>query len=272
MMRKYILMLCMILIPTGALAGWTSRAPKAWEYWENHNAGNTAAVDHSAWDRILKKYVRRDKAGLNRFAYSKVTGADEVAIKSYIGMLTQVEITDRARSVQLAYWINLYNAVTVSVVLDHYPVKSIRDIDISGLLANGPWGKELVSVEEEDLSLDAIEHEILRPIWKDPRIHYAVNCASVGCPNLHDRAFTARNVNSLLDKLASDYINSPRGLNVRNGKITVSKIYDWFAYDFGNSEAGILRHLAKYAKDDRKAALQQIERISNSEYNWLLNE
>ncbi|SLN16891.1 hypothetical protein ROA7450_00488 [Roseovarius albus] len=272
MLRKFMIALTLLTLPTATLAAWKTSAPEVWDIWEGHNPANAKPVDHSTWDKLLKKYVRQDQNGLNRFAYSKVSAADKAALNTYIGQLSQIEITDRARPVQLAYWINLYNALTVKVILDHYPVKSIRDIDTSGLFSNGPWGSELITIEEADLALDDIEHAILRPIWKDPRIHYAVNCASVGCPNLHNQAFTAKNANKLMDKLARDYINSPRGLAVSNGKITVSKIYKWFTYDFGNSEAAVLNHLAKYADSERKAAITQIGRIHNSAYDWSLNE
>ncbi len=272
MFRALLLLITVSLLPAAAQAAWTSKAPQAWEIWRANNPANTTPIDHSVWDNILQTYVQRDTAGLNRFVYSRVSDADKATLDSYIKGLTQIKITDRSPDVQLAYWINLYNAVTISLVLDHYPVKSIRDINISGLLSYGPWGKELVTVEGEELSLDAIEHEILRPIWKDARIHYAVNCASIGCPNLHERAFTAENVDELLTNLATDYINNPRGVNVEDGEVTVSKIYKWFAYDFGNSQENILIHLATYARPELKADLKRIGRITDSRYNWLLNE
>ena len=271
MLRNVAVLLFLFLIPTHALANWTSSAPEAWQAWAAHNPANKQAVDHSTWDRLLRTYIRRDANGLNRFTYARVTAADKAALKGYIQALSQVQITGRSRAVQKAYWINLYNALTVDLILDNYPVGSIRDIK-SGLISIGPWGREVVTVQGVTLTLDDIEHAILRPIWQDARIHYGVNCASVGCPNLHNQAFTARNTEALLDRLASDYINSPRGLSIRNGRVTVSKIYKWFAYDFGNSEAGVLQHLAQYATPERRAQLQQIGRIANSQYDWGLNE
>ncbi|MEL6408900.1 MAG: DUF547 domain-containing protein [Pseudomonadota bacterium] len=271
MLRKLAIVFFAALIPTGALANWSSSAPKAHKSWVGHNPANTQAIDHSEWSRLLGKYIKRDGSGLNRFAYGKVSAADKAALDNYIDSLSKVKITDRSRAVQKAYWINLYNALTVDLILDNYPVSSIRDIK-SGLISIGPWGKELVKVENRDLSLDNIEHNILRPIWQDARIHYAVNCASVGCPNLHNKAFTARNTEKLLDQLARDYVNSPRGLSISNDRVTVSKIYKWFAYDFGNSEDAVLQHLGKYATADRRAALQKVGRIDNSRYDWALNE
>ena len=152
-------------------------------------------------------------------------------------------------------------------------VKSIRDIDISpGLFSDGPWGKKLVSVEGEDISLDDIEHRILRPVWKDPRVHYGVNCASIGCPNLQPEAFTAENSDELLDKGAREFVNSPRGARIENGKLTVSSIYVWFKSDFGGTDAGVIDHLKKYAQPGLRTQLEKIDRISDNQYDWTLND
>jgi hypothetical protein len=187
--------------------------------------------------------------------------------------LTQTAVSRLNRNEQKAFWINLYNALTVKVILDHYPVKSIRDIDISpGLFSDGPWGKKLVSVEGEDISLDDIEHRILRPVWKDPRVHYGVNCASHGCPNLQPEAFTAENSDELLDKGAREFVNSPRGARIENGKLTVSSIYVWFKPDFGGTDAGVIDHLKKYAQPGLRTQLEKIDRISDNQYDWTLNE
>ncbi|MEM6578246.1 MAG: DUF547 domain-containing protein [Pseudomonadota bacterium] len=271
MLRTLSIVLVALLLPTYALANWTSSQPKALPGWSAHNPGNSKPIDHSTWDRILKKYIARDGSGLNRFAYSRVSAADKAALDAYIQSLSQVTITQRSRAVQKAYWLNLYNAVTVDLILDNYPVNSIRDIK-SGVVSIGPWKKKLVNVQGVDLTLDNIEHNILRPIWQDPRIHYGVNCASVGCPNLHTQAFTGRNTEKLLDALARDYVNSSRGFSISGGRVTVSKIYKWFAYDFGNSQDNVIAHLAKYATPERRAALTEVGRISNTRYDWALNE
>ena len=137
--------------------------------------------------RFLAQHLRTGEDGIARIGYGAVSDEDRKSLDAYIAALAGHPGSRRAlnRAEQQAYWINLYNALTVQVILDHYPVESIRDIDISpGLFADGPWGKKLVTIEGEAVSLDDIEHRILRPIWKDPRIHYAVNCASIGCPNL----------------------------------------------------------------------------------------
>ncbi len=265
-------LVAVLLASSGFINSWSSSQPELWEGWDSHNPKNATPIDHSAWGALLKKYLKADKTGLNLFAYGEMTEADKQALKAYIAHLSKIEITDRARNVQLAYWLNLYNALTIDVIVGHYPVKSIKDIDISGLFADGPWGKALIKVEGEELSLDDIEHQILRPIWKDPRIHYGVNCASIGCPNLLKTPFTGKTAEAQLEKAAYEFINHPRGLKIKGDKVTVSKIYQWFAYDFGNSEKGVMQHLLKYAYPERAAALKKAGRISDTTYNWSLNE
>ncbi len=182
-------------------------------------------------------------------------------------------ITGYPRDEQLAFWVNLYNALTVKVILDHYPVQSIKEIDISpGWFSSGPWGKKLITIESHDLSLDDIEHRILRPIWKDPRIHYAVNCASIGCPDLGDTAFSASNVEAELSRAARNYINHPRGVTVEDDQVRISSIYKWFKDDFGGSEMAILDHLRLYAADELKHKLEKVSGISGYAYDWALND
>jgi hypothetical protein len=122
------------------------------------------------------------------------------------------------------------------------------------------------------VSLDDIEHRILRPIWKDPRLHYALNCASIGCPNLQVRAFNAANGESLLEKGARDFINHRRGASVKDGRLRVSSIYTWFKEDFGGNDAGVIRHLSAFAKPGLKTSLKGIRVIDDDDYDWSLNE
>ena len=244
-----------------------------WSQWEAHNPQSIEVIDVSVWNEILATYVTQDSEGLNWFAYGAVSFEDREKLKDFIKDQTALPISEYARPVQKAYWINLYNAVTVDVVLDAYPVESIRDIDISpGLFADGPWGKNLVTVEGKDLTLNDIEHRILRPIWNDARIHYAVNCASVGCPNLQPAAFTAANVEDLLEAGARAYVNSPRGVSISGGKVTVSSIYDWFFEDFGTTENDVLEHLLAYAEEDLASNLRSIGQLDDTAYDWTLND
>ena len=251
-------------------------APKAdlWPRWEKNDPANKQKIDHSAWDAFLKKYiVAPHPSGINRVNYATVAPEDRTALANYVKSLESVAVSGYSRGEQRAYWINLYNAKTVELILTRFPVKSIRDINISpGLFSSGPWGAKLMTVEGEKLALDDIEHRILRPIWKDNRIHYAVNCASLGCPNLQPAAFTAENTESLLERGAREYVNHRRGVSLQSGKLKVSSLYVWFQEDFGGSAEGLMEHWAKYAGKTLADALLSYSGGLEHDYDWRLND
>ncbi len=261
------------------LAGLTSLealfAPSSdlWERWEAHDPESKTEIDHQAWGQILQTYLVASPDGVNRFSYGAVSPGDRERLDRYITELSGLPIDNYSRAEQQAYWINLYNALTIQVVLAHYPVDSIRDIDISpGLFADGPWDKELITVAGEDLSLNDIEHRILRPIWRDPRIHYAVNCASIGCPNLQVTPFTAGNANELMDRAARDYVNSPRGVRPGKDGLIVSSIYVWFREDFGEDDEDLVAHLSRYAGPELQALIAKTPKLVEHDYDWSLND
>jgi len=272
-------LLCLVALTT-TLSINTYAAPKSelWEYWLQHDPKSKMVISHNPWNQFLSTYVETNSnsntavKGINTLKYASVTAADKQALKSYIATLTALPISQYNRNQQRAYWINLYNALTVDVVLDHYPVKSIMDIKLSGLFTRGPWKKELISVEQQPLSLNDIEHRILRPIWKDPRTHYAVNCASLGCPNLSTQAYTAENMEQQLEQAATAFINHPRGVEIKDGTLIVSSIYNWFKEDFGGDDTQVIKHLEQYAKEPLKHQLSTVQSIFDDQYNWQLNE
>ena len=227
-------------------------------------------VDHEAWGGLLKKYIHIDD-GVHFFRYGEVTEADRAKLDSYLDRLQSVRVSELNALEQQAYWINLYNALTVTVILDHYPVESIRDISY-GLLSFGPWKEPLVTVEGKDLSLDNIEHDILRPVFKDERVHYAVNCASYGCPNLQTEPFTGDTLERLLDLGAHQYINHPRGVRIESGKLFVSSIYDWYGSDFGDNDEALIQHFKSHADPALREALGKVSKIAGYRYDWSLNE
>ena len=244
-----------------------------WDRWAIHDENSKVVVSHDAWDKLLQQFVIERDDGVALVGYDDFSDDDRKILDNYVTSLEETIVTKLNRDEQRAYWTNMYNAVTVKVVLDHYPVDSIREIDIaSEALANGPWKAKLVEVEGQELSLDDIEHRILRPIWQDPRTHYAINCAAISCPNLHVRAFTAENMEVTLDKLAKGYVNDPRGLEVVDGEVHASKIFEWFQVDFGGTEAAVLDHVRIYATDDLREKLSGITSITSYGYDWSLNK
>lgn len=243
--------------------------PELWEFWDEHGT-DSGTVSHQAWSEFLSQYISMED-GVALLDYGGVSDADKSSLDDYVDMLGQTKARSLSKEEQLAYWINLYNSLTVKTVLENYPVPSIRNIS-SGFLPTGPWDDKLITVEGEELSLNDIEHRILRPIWKDARLHYAVNCASIGCPNLADTAYTAENTESLLESGANAYVNHSRGVEVQNGKLYVSSIYEWFAEDFGSNDAEIIEHLKQYAGDELTAELDNISSIADDDYDWSLND
>jgi hypothetical protein len=271
----FAIVLAAVALPLGAFASIEALlAPKAelWESWTAQDPASTAEIDHAAWGVLLARYVKADTGGVNRFDYALVSAADREALRGYVSRLSSVAIGRYARPEQLAYWINLYNALTVQVILDHYPVASIRDIDISpGLFADGPWGAKLATVDGQPVALNDIEHRILRPIWRDPRIHYAVNCASVGCPNLAAVPYRRATVERMLEDAARVYVNSHRGVRIEDGRLIVSSIYVWFGDDFGGGDAAVIEHLRRHAEAPLREALRGRTAIDGHAYDWSLN-
>ncbi len=229
--------------------------------------GGAGDPDYGAWDRILRAGVRNGADGIARFDYAR---ADHLAVEGLVTALEAIDPRTLGQAAAFAYWVNLYNAVTVRTVLRAWPVGSIRDIG-GGLFSPGPWKDELVLVAGQGLSLDTIEHGILRPIWRDARVHYAVNCAALGCPNLAPRAYRSDRLTEMLDAGARAYVNHPRGVSLAGGGLTVSSIYDWYAADFGASDAAVIDHFRRYAEPPLKAALAERGRIGGYAYDWRIN-
>lgn len=267
-MRALAVFIACFWVCTAAMA-----APKAdlWQRWEAHDENATATIDHSAFDAFLDKYVVVHEHGPNGVHYAKVSDADRRKLDDYVEAMQQIDIDGYNRDVQRAYWINLYNAATLQQVLDAYPVDSIRDVGGS-LFSSGPWKKPILKVEGEKLSLNDIEHRILRPIWHDGLTHYGVNCASMSCPDLRAEAYTGEKLYSQLRANARDYVNSAEGVDIDDGRVTASRIYDWYGQDFGGDPQAIVSHLRQYAEPKLSAQLDMLGRIDDYAYDWSLND
>ncbi|MEM7526976.1 MAG: DUF547 domain-containing protein [Pseudomonadota bacterium] len=239
--------------------------------WRAFSEGSSATVDHAAWDRFLARYHSVDGLGIARLDYATVTTEDQETLKTYIAELGAVDVATLDRPEQLAFWINLYNAVTVDLVLDAFPVGSIRNVG-AGLLPTGPWGAPVVTVGGKALSLNDIEHAIVRPIWQDARVHYGFNCAAAGCPNLAPVAYRGASVEAMLEANARIFVNDPRGFRDEDGRLVASKVYAWFKEDFGGDDMGVLQHARHYASANLAARLDTARRIDRFAYDWSLNE
>ena len=240
------------------------------EVFAAYDEQSARTADHSAWDGLIGRYLDSEHpSGVNRFDYAAVSPGDRRVLDEYLDEMQSLSPASLNRDEQMAYWFNLYNALTVRVILDHYPVASIRDISLPGS-RGGPWKAALVTVEGRPLSLDNIEHDILRPLWGDPRIHYAVNCASIGCPDLAPRAYRGAILEEMLDEAARSYINHPRGVSSDGRRLTLSSIYSWYKEDFGNREE-LYAHLLRYADGETAEAVRASKGRPRYRYDWALN-
>ena len=219
---------------------------------------------HKAWDRIVSKHVRGsgfDYAGLK---------SGRGALDSYLDSLSRVgetEFKSWSDGNRLAFLLNLYNAATVRLVLDHHPVKSIREIG-GGM---GPWKQPVVRVFGGKVTLDHVEHVLIRGNFAEPRIHFAVNCASVGCPPLRDEAFTGEKLEVQLREQTESFLKD-RKVNRLDGRVLrLSPLFDWFKEDFTRKGQSVPGYVAPYFKKSEQKLIRQGVQVEFGDYDWSLN-
>ncbi|MGP1275949.1 MAG: DUF547 domain-containing protein [Caulobacterales bacterium] len=227
---------------------------------------------HDPWDALLERHVTRGADGIDRVDYAswRADAADREALEAYIAALEALAVSTLPDAERFAVWANLYNAVTVRLILDEAPSDSIRQIRPT-LFSIGPWGMELTRSEGRTLSLDNIEHDIMRVQFEAAMVHYAVNCASIGCPNIGLRAWRAATLDADLEAAARAYVNHPRGVTVTERGLEISRIYKWFEEDFGGNDAGVIAHLLRFAEPELAEQIRANPRIVRHRYDWSLN-
>jgi hypothetical protein len=271
--------LALIVSSVTSRSGLAAPAAQLWQRWAANDPASRVVIDHQPWGMFLRRYLVEEPDAIYRLRYGDVSAVDRQVLGRYVEDMSRVPVRTLNPAEQFAYWINLYNALTVKAVLDHYPVSSIREISLGGSFlptfvtgGSGPWQAKLIQVEGEAVALDDIEHRILRPLLKDNRIHYTVNCASIGCPTLLPAPFTAANLRVMLDRAARLYVNHPRAARPEAGGLTVSSIYQWYKEDFGGSWQGVLAHLRQFANSTTSQMLASFATVSADSYDWRLND
>lgn len=229
----------------------------------------------AAWDALTGRYVV-DERWIDYDAWH-ATPADVEALHGVVDGFEAIDPDALDRDDALAFWINVYNAVTVELILEHHPVASIKDIDGAGLLGS-PWKLERITIGGQALTLDEIEHEIIRPTFDEPRIHFAVNCASVGCPPLASEAYVGARLDAQLDRATRRALHDRAWLDLSgctgaygDGTIRLTKIFEWFADDFGG-DAGIRDFLARHRPDAAFRVRNTSCSLSFMDYDWELND
>lgn len=214
----------------------------------------TAQISHQVFDNLLNTHVT-DAGTVNYAAFKK----DQVKLDKYLSTLRSNHPSDSwTKNERLAYWINAYNAFTIKLILDNMPVKSILDIH-----DGKAWDVEWIKLGNKTYSLNHIENKIIRPVFKEPRIHFAVNCAAKSCPPLLNRAYSAKTLDEQLENQTRKFIQNRSFNYISSNSIKLSKIFEWYAEDFGP--------ITSFINTYTKATISAKAKVSYLEYNWELN-
>lgn len=222
-------------------------------------------VTHEIWDGLVKKHVKADG-----FVDYKGFIRDSAELHRYLRLLETSHPSDKGwtREEQMAYWINAYNAYTVDLIIRNYPTESIKDIKRGLAFVNSVWDIKFIKIQGYTYDLNNIEHNILRPVFKDARIHAAVNCASYSCPRLRNEAFTAKRLEEQLDSSMRNFVNDPVRNKIGAEKANISEIFKWFKGDFERDAGSVREFINRYAE----TKLTEKTDISYMEYLWTLND
>lgn len=222
-----------------------------------------APVDNGIYAELLEKHV---KNGVVRYAGFK---AEESKLDTYLDAIERMDPDTLDRNDQFAYYINAYNAWTIKLILSGYPgIESIKDL---GSLFRSPWKKEIVRLKDKTVTLDVVEHDILRPRFKDPRVHFAINCAAKGCPPLLSEPYRGEVLDQQLDAVTRAFLNNPEMNRLKGDTLYVTKIFKWFAEDFNNDIIGFFfKHAAGPLARALEARKDRID-IEYLDYDWSLN-
>jgi hypothetical protein len=226
--------------------------------------GAEVQIDNRIYAELLGRYVNDGRVDYKGFK------SDEARLDEYLKVLSQVKPKDLAHDERFAFYINAYNAWTIKLILSGYPgIQSIKDL---GSFFASPWKKKIAAIDGQTLSLDQIEHDILRPQFKDPRVHFAINCAARSCPPLISEPYRGAELNRQLDANARNFINDPKNNYLEGDTLWASMIFKWFAEDFGQD---IIGFFLKFAQGPLQAGLDAKNRsiqVKYLDYDWSLND
>ncbi len=229
-------------------------APRAW---------SKVTVDHSIYGDLLARYVDKGHVDYQGFKTA------EQKLNQYLAVLETIDVKKLSHNEQFAFYINAYNAWTIKLILSGYPgVTSIKDL---GSIFKSPWKKKICRIDGDIITLDDIEHNILRPKFKDPRVHFAINCAALSCPPLMSQPYLGSTLNRQLDDAARAFVNDPKSNYLDGNTLYVSKIFKWFSEDFDNDVIGFfLIHADSDFKKELESKRENIK-IKYLHYDWSLN-
>lgn len=252
-MKKYILAL--LFLPFISCAKNNNTIPEIAFRTKTEIISDGKTINHKQWNDLLQKNVSSD-GKVDYIGFKE----DAAYLQSYLNLLsTNLPEKSWSKNAILAYWINAYNAYTIKLILDNYPVKSIKKID-------SPWDKEFFILGDKKYSLGEIEHKILRKM-NEPRIHFAINCASFSCPNLANEAYKEVELEKQLEKATKTFVNDTSKNTISSNRIEISSIFDWFSADFKNK-----RTLIYFLNQYSATKINKDAKVKYKDYNWNLNE
>ena len=264
-MQSFVLICCLAMAPAYA-----TPSSKLNVFWADSEPNSGLHLDHSAWQKTLDEYlVVNHPSGINRFDYARVSKPHKLRLAVYIAYIAQFDPRQLSRDEQKAMWLNLYNVLVVAAVLNQQSIPEIDSIRRVGG-EDGPWRGSMLKMVTQDISLDVIEHNILRPIWNDPRIHFALHRATLGSANLQPQVFTHKNIEQQLDQATREFVNSVRGVSFVENRLLLSTLFNWYSADFGGGIANVKKFLAKYATPELAIKIARSRRV-RYRYQWSLN-
>ena len=236
------------------------------------SVASAAEPDYSTWNRLLSAYYHP----VHGMDYGRLKARDTRALQTLRQQLGRVNVAALTPKEQLAYWINVYNVNVVATIVERYPVDSIRDISTDPIIRLNVFKKERVPVGNALLSLDDVEHKKIREVFRDARIHFAINCAAKSCPPIRPEAFTGARLDAQLDDQVRRFIAGSVRYELRGDELTIhtTKIMDWFGEDFDKWGGGRAAFIRRYSPPDKQQLFARAKEIDveYDHYDWALND
>lgn len=226
---------------------------------------SASPIQHDRWNVLVKKHVKDDG-----FVDYQGFIRDSVELNLYLDQLSAVHPDSKSwsRNEQMAYWINAYNAFTIKLIMQNYPVASIKDVKKGIAFVNSVWDIKFIKIQSYTYDLNNIEHNILRPVFKDARVHAAINCASYSCPRLRREAYTPEKLDSQLEDAMKKFLADPLRNKISPEKAEISEIFKWFKGDFDRDAGSLIAYINKFS-EQKISDKTELKYLS---YNWSLNE
>ncbi len=273
---RFFSMSVMVMLIGISMSAKAAPEAKLIDYWNDFEPASILVVNNQAWQEILDTYLDDDhESGIYRFNYEGVTESDLAKLDGYLVFLQDLDPRQLNRKEAMAYWLNAFNASLVRMLIEGVQdndIESVRDLR-SGAFSAGPWRRNILEIAGQRVSFDDIEHGILRPIYADPRVHFAMSAACMSCPNILPQAYRGSDIESQLADAEKNYLNHERAVRIEDGQLILARIFRWYATDFGNSEARVRDFIADRVDPELGVAIRGISASDiRYRFDWDLNK